>query len=73
MNKRERFLKGKYKQISRIKKHCINLNGDLPIKYIYRLKTTGTPCSCAMCSPGKIVAKGTKKREYKELQFQLVA
>lgn len=37
--------------------------------HVYR--TTGKPCSCAMCSPGKEKANGIKKKAYKEFQFEL--
>lgn len=50
MNKQERKLKGQYKFKKRIRKglHVSNLN-----KY----RTTSTPCSCFVCSPGKIEEK----------------
>ena len=34
-------------------------------------RTTSTPCSCAICSPGKNLETGIKKKNYKELQLQL--
>lgn len=57
MNKEERKLKGKTKFKKRLKNYCYNVVGSLRNRTINVLKTTGTPCSCAMCSPGKIEEK----------------
>lgn len=51
MNKQERKLKGLAKYKKRLKAHRISGTNS----YIY--KTTGKPCSCAMCSPGKVEEK----------------
>lgn len=37
----------------------------------YAFRSHGKPCSCAMCSPGKVLTNGERKKEYKEIQFQL--
>lgn len=50
MNKQERRDKGNFKYLKRLKN--LNIKGG-NISY----KTTGKPCSCAMCSPGKIEDK----------------
>lgn len=34
-------------------------------------RTTGKPCSCWCCQPDKMKINGLKKKEYKEIQFQL--
>ncbi len=69
MNKYERRLKGesKFKKriknhgytdevISRLKKRGVKIN-------LWAFKTTGTPCSCNGCSPGKW--SGQPKNKYK--------
>ncbi len=51
MNKLERRLKGYYKYKKRLKNY--NLTGTVQ----HALRTTGKPCSCFMCSPGKTEEK----------------
>lgn len=55
MNKQERKRKG----IAKFKKRLRNSNRCSKPRnrqdYVY--KTTGTPCSCPMCSPGKLEEK----------------
>ena len=71
MNKLERRLKGEAKFKKRLKnngftketfakaeKRGVKLN-------VYCYKTTGKPCSCAGCSPGKIDEKAKYKQKYK--------
>ncbi len=55
MDKQERKLKGQAK----FKKRLINMNNCSKIRnrQDYAYKTTGKPCSCAMCSPGKVEEK----------------
>jgi len=54
MNKLERRLKGKFK----FKKRVRNYNFILGETYNHNaLRTTGKPCSCPMCSPGKVEEK----------------
>ena len=55
MDKQERKLKGLYK----FKKRLINMNNCSKIRnrQDYAYKTTGKPCSCAICSPGKVEEK----------------
>jgi hypothetical protein len=55
MNKQERKLKGIYK----FKKRLNNLNNcsKLRNRQDYTYKTTGKPCSCPICSPGKVEDK----------------
>jgi hypothetical protein len=64
MNKLERRLKQEAKYKKRLKNHGITTEiinnitrrtGKKPNFYCY--KTTGNPCSCANCSPGKIQEK----------------
>ena len=57
MDKQERKLKGQAKFKKRFKNFCYNVGGDLRDRTINVLKSTGTPCSCAMCSPGKVEEK----------------
>lgn len=35
------------------------------------LRTTSKPCSCVMCSPRKFKSNGVKKKDKKELEFQI--
>jgi hypothetical protein len=67
MNKFERRLKGLSKFKKRIKAHgftpaviqaVINRTGQCNLN-VY--KTTGNPCSCPMCSPGKVEEKAKYK------------
>ena len=55
MNKLERRLKGYYKYKKRLKHYCLT-GADQ-----YAFKTTGKPCSCFMCSPGKLEEKAKYK------------
>lgn len=71
MNKQERKLKGQAKFKKRLKNHGITSEiskegysspqkGSRNINFnCYR--TTGKPCSCSMCSPGKIEEKAKYK------------
>jgi len=36
-------------------------------------RSTGKPCSCWCCQPEKMKVNGLKKKEYKEIKFQLSA
>lgn len=60
MNKERRRELGRLKQKKRVKQN-LHVNIDsLPDEEKHKLhiyKTTGKPCSCAMCSPGKIEDK----------------
>lgn len=62
MNKFERRLKGYYKYQKRLK------NYGLQGVNHYVLKSTGKPCSCEMCSPGKVEDKAkyqiSKNKDY---------
>ena len=53
MNKQERKQKGRNKFIKRLKvlDNCSKLRNN------YAYKTTGKPCSCHLCSPGKVEEK----------------
>jgi len=55
MNKLERRTKGYYKYIKRLKQwyNCSKIQN----RQNYKLKTTGKPCSCPLCSPGKVEEK----------------
>lgn len=66
MNKHERVLKGSYKFKKRLKQ--LNISDETLKEGWGRTKrgvrvnfnsyrTTGTPCSCAFCSPGKVEDK----------------
>ena len=74
MNKLERRLKDEFKYQKRLKNHKIDKmtqkDGSgitkLGIKVNFNCyRTTGTPCSCASCSPGKV----SEKAKYKFNQF----
>lgn len=67
MNKQERKLKGNFKYIKRLKN--IRLTGGV---HYHVYKTTGTPCSCAMCSPGNAKINGQKKKEKKEFELAFI-
>lgn len=55
MNKQERKRKG----ITKFKKRLKNINNCSKIRnrQDYKYKTTGKPCSCVLCSPGKVEEK----------------
>jgi hypothetical protein len=71
MNKLERKLKGEAKFKKRLKnkgftKEIFEKAEKKGIKLnVFCYKTTGTPCSCAGCSPGKIEEKAKYKIKYK--------
>jgi len=56
-NKNERREKGKHK----FKKRIENYGLQNSLSKHFSLKTTGKPCSCAMCSPSKIGEKAKYK------------
>lgn len=58
MNKLKRKKKGYFKYIKRLKN--FRLSGGIHT-YIY--KTTGTPCSCIICSPGKYEEKAKYRKK----------
>jgi hypothetical protein len=64
MSKQERKIKGLVKQKRRVK----IWGSGIGAKTINKLKTMSTPCSCALCSPGKRLQNGLVKRTQKELQ-----
>lgn len=64
MNKLERRLKGECKR----KKRAVHYPGWINN---FILRDTGKPCSCMFCSPGKVLTNGDKKRERKEMLFQI--
>lgn len=66
MNKRERWLKGNFKFKKRIK--SLGLNLDEFSHNCYR--TTGKPCSCPMCSPGKLGEKKKYKVKHKKVMLE---
>ena len=68
MNKGLRAQLKKHKFRNRLKRFGFIMKTDRDYK-CYR--TTSTPCSCALCSPGKEIQTGLKKKAFKELQFQL--
>ena len=57
MNKQERKLKGQAKFKKRLANFTHNVSNDIRNATYRALKSTGTPCSCAMCSPGKVEEK----------------
>lgn len=70
MNKLERRLKGETKYLKRLKDHKIDKitskDGSGITKRGVKVnfncyRTTGTPCSCANCSPGKVSEKAKYK------------
>jgi len=50
-NKKERQLKGYYKFKKRLQNYGLSVHNG------YKLKNTCKPCSCAMCSPGRVEEK----------------
>jgi len=66
MNKQERRQKGELKR----KQRAVHYPGWTNN---YILRNTAKPCLCIFFSPGKILSNGQKKKEYKELQFELAA
>jgi hypothetical protein len=57
MNKLERRLKGKFKFKKRLAIYQNSSEIVLNLSKFHVLKTTGKPCSCWMCSPGKFEEK----------------
>ncbi len=66
MNKRERWLKGNLKFKKRIKVLGLDFNNSPYNCY----RTTGKPCSCPMCSPGKLGEKKKYKVKHKKLNLE---
>ena len=64
MNKFERRLKGELKR----KQRAVHYPGWINN---FVLRDTGKPCSCMMCSPGKVLCNGEKKKERKEFMLQI--
>ena len=64
MNKLERKRKGYFKFLKRIKVHGFSKStlSNNNMHNLHAFKTTGTPCSCPICSPGKI----EEKAKYRE-------
>lgn len=62
MNKQERKEKGLFKYKKRLKNLGIKGNN-------YSYKTTGTPCSCAMCSPGKVEQKAKYRLRKDDIRY----
>jgi len=68
MNKGQRTLVAKQKFVSRLRR--FGFIQTTPTDWnCYR--TTSTPCSCWMCSPGRELVKGVKKRKRAELEAEL--
>lgn len=74
MNKLERRLKGETKYLKRLKNNKVDKlvekngfgNTKRGVKVNFNCyRTTGTPCSCTSCSPGKV----SEKAKYKFNQF----
>jgi hypothetical protein len=57
MNKLERRLKGKFKFKKRLANFKYWVTNNPSKASLHALKTTGKPCSCWMCSPGKVEEK----------------
>jgi len=55
MNKLERRTKGNFKFKKRLKN--LSIHRKLRNRQYCHYKTTGKPCSCAMCSPGRVEEK----------------
>lgn len=66
MNKLERKLKQNAKYKKRLKNYNLDANGSFNV-----YKSHGKPCSCYVCSTNKYKHNGDKKKELKELKFQL--
>jgi hypothetical protein len=68
MNKQERKLKGYFKFKKRLKNYQITEERlqKYGLKGLYCYKTTGKPCSCAMCSPGKVEEKPKYRIKHKK-------
>jgi hypothetical protein len=66
MNKFERRLKATAKYKKRLSRYpgWIALNNRM-------LRNHATLCSCALCSPGKVLRNGVKKKERLEILFQI--
>jgi len=58
VDKQERKLKGIYKFKKRLQNYGYKIEDVLKQGYnLFCFKTTGKPCSCPCCSPGKIEEK----------------
>jgi hypothetical protein len=76
MNKLERRLKGESKFKKRLKNHGITEKSFDDVRKfwgrelnVFCYKTTGKPCSCPMCSPGKISEKAKYRVKHKHRKF----
>lgn len=57
MNKQERKLKGEAKFKKRLQNFTYNVGENITNASYHALRSTGTPCSCPICSPGKVEEK----------------
>lgn len=57
MNKQERKLKGFHKFKKRLKNFTYDVGVNITNASYNALRSTGTPCSCPVCSPGKVEEK----------------
>jgi hypothetical protein len=64
MNKARRHELKMLKFMRRLKNYGLDITHN-------ELRTTGKPCSCALCSPAKWKSNGLKKIENQELRFQI--
>lgn len=72
MNKRERRLKGYFKFKKRLKNYGVTeemLQSDI-FNGFNCYRTTGKPCSCAGCSPGKVGEKPKHKIKHKNKIYE---
>lgn len=67
MNKGRRHELKMLKHKKRLKNY--RLEGETGNFYAFR--SHGKPCSCALCSPGKVLTNGVKKKEQNETCFQI--
>lgn len=64
MNKGRRNELAKLKRKKRLRHYVLDIKiSDIPDKSMTILKSTGKPCSCPMCSPGKIEEKAKYLRD----------
>jgi hypothetical protein len=67
MDKQERKLKGRYKFIKRLKKYGYKAVDAFKENHnLFVFKTTGSPCSCWMCSGDKFSRKIKHKNKIDE-------
>lgn len=70
MNKLERRLKGKYKFKKRLANYQHTILNPKGARY-HALRTTGKPCSCWMCSPGKVEEKAKYRlNKFNKLDYE---